>query len=47
MAKNREQEYVVPGGIDDTSLAPGTSYEMDVLIELTGFSAIWERTSDE
>jgi phosphoribosyl 1,2-cyclic phosphodiesterase len=47
MAKDREQGNVVLGGIDNTSMAPDISYEMDALMEQSGFSSIWERISDE
>ena len=47
MAKDREEENIVLGGIDHTSMAPDISYEMDVLMEESGFSSIWEKISDE
>ena len=47
MANDREKENIVLGGIDNTSMAPDISYEMDVLMEESGFSLIWEKISDE
>lgn len=47
MAKDKEQENVVLGGTDNTSMVPDISYEMDVLMEESGFSSIWEKISDE
>lgn len=47
MAKDREQGNVVLGGVDNSSMAPDISYEMDVLMAEAGFSSIWEKISDE
>jgi len=47
MAKDRQEKNIVLGGTDNTSMAPDISYEMNVLMEESGFSSIWERVSDE
>lgn len=47
MAKDREEGNVVLGGVDNTSMVPDVSYEMDVLMRQTGFSAIWEKISED
>lgn len=47
MAKDREQKNIVLGGIDNTLMLPDVSYEMDVLMSDSGFSAIWQQISDE
>ena len=47
MAKDRQEKNIVMGGTDNTSMAPDISYEMNVLMDESGFSSIWERISDE
>ena len=47
MAKDRQEKNIILGGTDNTSMAPDISYEMNVLMEESGFSSIWERVSDE
>jgi secreted protein with Ig-like and vWFA domain len=47
MARDREEGNIVLGGIDNTSMAPDISYEMDALMEKSGFGPIWEKISDE
>ena len=47
MSSDREKGNIVLGGIDNTSMAPDISYEMDSLMEECGFESIWERISDE
>lgn len=47
MAKDRKEKNIVLGGTDNTSMAPDISYEMDVLMEESGFSSTWEKISDE
>lgn len=47
MANDREKGKLVLGGVDNTSMAPDISYEMDVLMQERGFSKIWEKISDE
>ena len=47
MAKDREEKVLVLGGTDNTSMAPDISYEMDVLMEDSGYRKLWEKISDE
>lgn len=47
MAKDREAKNIVLGGIDNTSMGPDISYEMDTLMEQSGYTSIWEKISDE
>lgn len=47
MKKDREQNNTVLGGIDNTSMLPDVSYEMDALMSNTGYSEIWDHISDE
>ena len=47
MRKDREEKNNVMGGTDNTSMGPDISYEMNVLMDKSGFSSIWERISDE
>lgn len=47
MAKDRDAGNIVLGGIDNTSMIPDVSYEMDVLMEESGFSSLWKTISDE
>ncbi len=47
MAKDREEENIVLGGIDNTSMLPDVSYEMDILMDESGYSGIWEEISDK
>ena len=47
MARDREEGNIALGGIDNTSMAPDISYEMDTLMEESGFGPIWEKISDE
>lgn len=47
MARDRNEGNVVLGGTDNTSMVPDVSYEMDILMEESGYGSIWERISDE
>lgn len=47
MTSDREERSFLIGGTDNTAMAPDISYEMDVFMEESGFSSIWERVSDE
>ncbi|MGM8229087.1 hypothetical protein ACSV5M_21065 [Cellvibrio sp. ARAG 10.3] len=47
MAKDREQNIVVLGGTDNTQMAPDIAYEMDALMNKSGYGKIWEKISDE
>ena len=47
MAQDREEENIVLGGTDNTSMGPDISYEMDTLMEQSGYTSIWEKISDE
>lgn len=47
MAKDREEKNVVLGGTDNTSMVPDISYEMDILMEESGYRSIWQKISDE
>lgn len=47
MEKDREEGSIVLGGIDNTSMGPDISYEMNALMEQSGYIYIWEKISDE
>lgn len=47
MAKDREQQVIVLGGTDNTQMAPDISYEIDALMDSSGYGKIWEDISDE
>ena len=47
MAKDRAAGIEVLGGTDNTSMGPDIAYEMDNLMQVSGFSDIWETISDE
>jgi hypothetical protein len=47
MAKDRKEGNLVLGGSDNTSMLPDVSYEMDTLMEESGYSRIWEEISDK
>jgi len=47
MAKDRKEGNVVLGGTNNTSMLPDVSYEMDILMEESGYSTIWEGISDK
>ncbi len=46
MAKDRDNNKLVLGGTNNTSMLPDVSYEMDNFMEEAGFSKIWEEISD-
>ena len=47
MRNDREQNNIVLGGTDNTSMLPDVSYEMDALMTDAGYSELWEKISDE
>ena len=47
MRNDREQNNMVLGGIDNTTILPDVSYEMDAFMTDAGYSELWERISDE
>ncbi|GLS25347.1 hypothetical protein [Marinibactrum halimedae] len=47
MAKDREEGDVVLSGTDNTAMGADIAYEMDTLMEESGFGSIWEKISDE
>lgn len=47
MAKDREENNMVLGGIDNTSMGPDIAYEVGVFMEESGYGLIWEKVSEE
>jgi hypothetical protein len=47
MAEDRDNNKLVLGGTNNTSMLPDVSYEMDNFMEEAGFSKIWEEISDK
>jgi hypothetical protein len=47
MARDRDEGNIVLGGTDNTSMVPDVSYEMDILMEESGYGSIWERISND
>ena len=47
MRNDREQNNMVLGGIDNTTILADVSYEMDAFMTDAGYSELWERISDE
>ncbi|MBB3063287.1 hypothetical protein [Microbulbifer rhizosphaerae] len=46
MAEDKENSKVVLGGINNTSMLPDVSYEMDIFMAESGYSKVWEEISD-